>query len=249
MNNLEFFTNRASVRAFDPDRHVSEELLDKLLYAASHAPSTGNMQLYTVIVTRDPERKAHLAHRHLDQPAARNCDVMLTVCADVHRFDLWCKARKALSGLNNPGGRMSAIEDASIFAQQFITAAEMNGLGCCYLGSAAYDMAGFTEALRLPKGVIPLFGIAVGWPSAVGTPSDRLPLDAIVSREVYHEPTLADIDSYYAEKENLEESAKYIAENNKETLAQVYADVRYPRERNERTGVELLKFLSASDDD
>ena len=244
--NLDFFNRRASVRNFSATRRLDTATLDTLLAAATHAPSTGNMQLYSVIVTEKPENKERLAELHLGQPAARNADVILTFCADVRRFGAWCKARKAASGLDNAGGRITAIIDATIFAQQFVTIAESNGIGCCYLGTVTYNLKGFSEALGCPDGVIPLFSVAVGYPAENTVPavSDRLPLGAIVSREVYHDASAADIDCYYAEKEKLEESKRFISENAKETLAQVYSEVRYPRTLNEALGEQLLEVLT-----
>lgn len=245
MTNLDHFFSRASVRSYSATRHVSDEELDRLLDAAAHAPSTGNMQLYSVIVTRDDARKEAIAPLHFNQPAAKNCDALLTFCADVRRFGQWCDARQANNSLNNAGGRLTAMIDATIFAQQFVCAAEQSGVGCCYLGTVTYNLDGFRKALELPGDVIPLFSIAVGYPveDAAKNLSDRLPLSAIVHREVYHDATPADIDSYYAEKEGLDESKRFIEENGKQTLAQVYSEIRYPRNLNERVGSELLKVI------
>ncbi len=247
--NLDFFKKRATVRKFSEERHVDEALLDELLAAAVHAPSTGNMQLYNVIVTRDPAKKAELAELHLGQPAAKNCDALLTFCADVRRFGKWCRARHAENSLDNAGGKLTAIIDASIFAQQFVTVAEQSGIGCCYLGTVTYNLDGFCKALEVPDGVIPLFSVAVGYPAEglKPTPSDRLPLPAVVSRETYHDATPSDIDVYYAEKEQLEESRRFVAENGKETLAQVYSEVRYPRELNLDLGRSLLQAIETQD--
>lgn len=244
---LDKFLKRASVRSFSDARHVGQDTLDAILAAAAHAPSTGNMQLYNVIVTRDDAKKAALAALHLNQPAAKDCDVLLTFCADVRRFGQWCRARHAENSLDNAGGKLTAIIDAAIFAQQFVTIAELSGLGCCYLGTVTYDLDGFSKALETPDGVIPLFSVAVGYPAegAMLAPSDRLPLGAVVSRETYHDATPADIDLYYAEKEQLEESKRFVAENAKETLAQVYSTVRYPRELNLALGRSLLQAIEA----
>lgn len=249
--NKDFFRSRASVRTFSTVRHLDHDSLDTLLEDAAHAPTTGNMQLYNVIVTTEPAKKEALAKLHLGQPAAHNCDALLTFCADVRRFGKWCKARHSANSLDNAGGRITAIIDATIFAQQFVTAAEQAGLGCVYLGTVTYNLDGFCKALAIPDGgdVIPLFSVAVGYPAedAVPQPSDRLPLDAIVSRESYHDASEADIDIYYAAKEQLEDSARFIAENNKSTLAQVYSEVRYPRQLNLSLGQQLLQALTSGD--
>lgn len=63
-----YFSTRRSIRAYDPDRPVSDELLSDLLGQAIQAPNTGNMQIYSVIVTREPERLAAIAPAHFSQP-------------------------------------------------------------------------------------------------------------------------------------------------------------------------------------
>lgn len=235
---------RASVRRYDTGRHLPEGLLEELLTAAMQAPTTGNMQLYSVIVTDTTEGKQRLRELHFGQPMASECDVMLTFCADVHRFGRWCAERKAVSGLDNGGGMLMAMEDTVIFAQQFVTLAEAQGLGTCYLGTVPYNIAAFAEELKLPKGVMPLFSISVGYPAGERpSPSDRLPLDAVMHRGTYRRPSADDIDSWYAAKEALPESTRFVAENGKETLAQVYADVRYPREQNEKIAADMVPFF------
>ncbi len=249
--NLNTYLNRATVRSFSTERKLDRATLDAILAAATHAPSTGNMQLYSVIVSTDAGLRTELGKLHFNQPAAVNAPYLLTFCADVRRFGEWCRARHAESGLDNAGGRLTAIIDATIFAQQFVNIAEQEGLGCCYLGTVPYNLAGFGKALDIPQdgSVIPLFSIAVGYPAedAMPKPSDRLPLGAIVHNETYHAPTTPEIASWYHEKEQLDESARFIAENGKETLAQVYSEVRYPRQLNLSLGEQMMQAINNGD--
>lgn len=240
MNIPSYFIHRASCRNFDSTRRISEQTLNAIIEAAAHAPNTGNMQLYSVVATTESTGKAALAALHFNQPASTGADVLLTVCADTRRFARWCRARKTVSGMDNFGGRLSAFIDASIFAQQIVSIAEMEGIGTCYLGTAIYNADKISKLLNLPEGVIPVVGIAMGYPAAAGAASDRLPLSAILHREHYAD---ADIDTAYAEKEALPESAGFIAENRLETLAQVYAQVRYPEETNIALGKEMLALM------
>ncbi|MDE6135427.1 MAG: nitroreductase family protein [Muribaculaceae bacterium] len=237
---------RGTVRIFDPEKALTDELLDSLLQAAAQAPTTGNMQLYSVIVTRDQARKASLTALHLNQPAAAGCQALLTFCADKHRFARWCEQRNAHTGFDNLSGDLLAVVDATIFAEQFTLLAEASGLGCCYLGTVTYDLDGFSKALELPKGVVPLFSIAVGYPApgAAPRPSDRLPMDAVVHRETYRDYSPADIDRIYSEKESQPDAVRFIAENSKETLAQVYSEVRYPEEMNRMISEALRRYFS-----
>lgn len=244
MNYKDLFAGRASVRAFSKDKALEDSELDSILLAASHAPTTGNMQLYSVVVTRDKDAIDRLAALHLGQPAAKGCQAALTFCADTRRFGAWCSARKAKSGLDNLSGDIMAITDACLFAQQFVSLAELEGLGTCYLGTVAYNLDGFCRELDIPEGVIPLFTVVVGYPEGdIPAPSDRLPLEAIVHRGKFHDYTPEAIGGWYVAKEALPESARFIDENGKETLAQVYADVRYPEAQNIKISEDFRRYL------
>lgn len=245
---LDFFLRRATVRVFS-DKAVDDKTIARIIEAAAHAPNTGNMQLYSVVVSTSAEGRAALAPLHFNQPAATGAPVLLTVCADIRRFGQWCAARDAVSGQDNFGGWLAAITDAAIFAQQIVTAAECNGLGCCYLGTTIYNVDGFCKALDLPDGVLPLVGIAMGYPAEpVVQKEDRLPLEAIMHREHYHDPLPDEIDRYYADKEARPENEIFVRDNHKKTLAQVFADIRYPAAQNEAVGQQVMARISKKAD-
>ena len=85
--------------------------------------------------------------------------------------------------------------------------------------------------------------VTVGWPAEQPEQVDRLPLEAIVHEEVYHDYTPQDIDRLYAYKESLPENKQFILENNKETLAQVFTDVRYTKKDSEAMSENLWKIM------
>ncbi len=245
MKYLEFFSQRATLRDFNPDKHISDKELNELLQAASHAPTTGNMQLYSVVSTRSAEGKKRLAPLHFNQPTVESCDVLLTFCADFRRFEAWCRARKAEPGYDNFHSFITALIDTTIFAQQFVTLAELNGIGSCYLGTATYSSAGIAEALELPSRVVPVITLAVGYPAKeFPAASDRLPVEGILHNERYKDYSTEDIDRIFAEKEALPESRHFVEINNKESLAQIFTDIRYPRALNEDISRSFADFIS-----
>ncbi len=239
----DYFASRATVRAYDPERHISEELLDSILERAMRAPTTGNMQLYTIIVTRDPERKAALTPLHFNQPASTGADVLLTVCADFNRFTRWCQLSKADPGYDNLLSFMSAMTDAVIVAQQIVTIAETEGLGTCYLGTVTYNADKISELLNLPELVIPVACISLGYPAAPAQQCERLPLKAVVHSEQYRTDSDADIIELFKTKDEYEPNKQFVVDNDKETLAQVFTDIRYPRALNESVSSMLEKLL------
>ncbi|MCD7721980.1 MAG: nitroreductase family protein [Prevotellaceae bacterium] len=242
MTLLEQSLRRRSVRQYS-DREVTDELLSSLLEAASHTQTMGNLQLYSVVVTRDKAMKQALSPLHFDQPMVIGAPVVLTVCADYNRTTRWCEERKAEPGYDNFLSFLNAAIDALLFTQTFCCLAEEAGLGLCYLGTTVYQPEKIIETLRLPRLVMPLATLTLGWPAEEPPVSDRLPLSAFVHREAYRDYTPSLIDSLYAQKEALPENKHFVELNQKETLAQVFTDIRYTRRDNEQMSEGFIKAL------
>lgn len=239
---LELLLNRKSIRKYT-DTDISEELLNALLEASCRTSTTGNMQVYSIISTRDKNIKEQLAPCHFNQPMVKDAPVVLTFCADFNRFNLWCRQRKAEPGYDNFLSFITAAIDALIVAQTFCIAAESKGLGICYLGTTTYTADKIIDILDLPPGVVPMTTITVGWPGEDPEQVDRLPLSAIIHREKYKDYSAEDIDKLYAEKEERDDSLQFIKENNKESLAHVFTDIRYKKADNEHFSDILLEVL------
>ena len=234
--------NHRSIRKYK-NTPISETDLQEILEAGTRASTTGNMQIYSIIVTRDEEMKKKLAPTHFNQPMVTQAPVLLTFCADINRFNKWCEMRKAEPGYDNFLWFTNAVIDAMLVAQNCCIAAESKGLGICYLGTTTYTADKMIEILNLPKGVIPITAIVVGYPDQTPGLTDRLPLDAVVHYETYKDYSAADIDRLYAEKEALESTKQLLIENNKETLAQVFTDNRYKKADNLHFSKVFFKVL------
>jgi len=240
---LDSMKNRRSVRKY-ADRPLPDSLLNELFEIASRASNTGNMQLYSVVVTRDPANKAKQAPLHFNQKMATEAPVVLTFCADANRFVKWAANRKAEAGFDNLQTFIAATIDAMLFAQAFCDAAEAKGLGICFLGTTAYNAGKFIEELKLPRLVVPIVAVTVGYPAEpLPSQPERLPIAAVVHQEEYTDFTPESINTLYKEKEELEINIQYTQENHKETLAQVFTDIRYTRENNEYFSDVLLQVL------
>ena len=239
---IETVKNRRTIRKY-LQKDISSDLLNDLLEASFRASTMGGMQLYSVVITRDSEIKEKLSPAHFNQPMVKGAPVVLTFCADFHRFTKWCEQRKAVPGYNNLMSFMNAAMDTLLVAQTFCTLAEEAGLGICYLGTTTYNPQMIIDVLQLPEFVFPVTTVTVGYPDGIPAQVDRLPVEAAVHTERYHDYTEADIDRLYAYKESLPENKQFIEENNKETLAQVFTDVRYTKKDNEFMSENLLKVL------
>lgn len=238
----EYFRNRHTVRNFS-SREVPDSLIKEIFADAMHAPTCGGMQLYTAVVNRQPETLREMATLHFNQPAASGAKVLITVCADFHRMTRWCEVSDADPGYDNLLSLTNAMADAYAFAQQFITAAEMRGLGVCWLGTATYNAAAIADMLHLPALTLPVCTLAIGWPEGEPQEAERLPEDAVLVWERYPDWSDADIKDIHSEKESLEVNKGYVKENGLDNLAQVFAQVRYPRSMNEAATESLREFL------
>lgn len=225
---IEEISNRRTIRKYT-DQDVSYELLTKLLEAAAHASTTGNMQLYSVVITKDKEKKAALAPLHFNQQPCIGASAILTFCADNNRFNKWCQQRKAVPGYNNFLSFTSAAIDTLLLAQNFATLAEHEGLGICFLGTTTYNAPQIAEVLNLPKFVVPITTITVGYPAENPEPQDRIPVNGFVHKETYSDYECEDIDRIFNHKESLAVNQKFVEENKKETLAQIFTDIRYTK--------------------
>lgn len=239
---MKTLNERRSIRKYS-DREVSNELLDRLLSEAERTPTMGNLQLYSVVVTRSKEMKEKLAPAHFNQPMIEGAPVVLTFCADFRRTSLWAENRKAVPGYDNFLSFMNAATDALLYCQTFTNLAEEAGLGTCFLGTTVYMPKQIIDILKLPKLVMPIATITIGWPDENPAQSDRLPLASIVHSEIYHDYTPADIDKYYKEKEELPGNKHFVEINHKETLAQIFTDIRYTKKDNEAMSKGLIEAL------
>ena len=234
--------NRKSIRTYTSEP-IDDALLHRLLAEAMRAPTMGNMQLYSVVVTKDAERKRQLSPLHFGQPMVENAAVVLTFCADFHRFTRWCQLRQADAGYDNFLSFLNAVQDTLLLTQTFITLAEREGLGTCYLGTTVYNPLGLIDLLQLPELTFPVATITVGWPAADPPLTDRLPVGGLVHEESYKDLSDKEINDLYFEKESLEENRNYVQLNGKDNLAQVFTDCRYTRKDNEALTAGLLEAL------
>lgn len=239
---MQTINTRRSIRRYQ-DKDVDNTLLTRLIKEAERTQTMGNLQLYSVVVTRSEELKTKLAPAHFNQPMVTGAPVVLTFCADYRRTTLWAEQRQATPGYDNPLSFVNAMTDALLFCQTFCNLAEEEGLGCCFLGTTVYQPQSIIDTLQLPELVFPVATITLGWPDENPPLSDRLPVSTIIHEETFHDYSAADIDKAYAYKEQLDENKEFVKINNKQTLAQVFTDCRYTKADCEAMSETLLEAL------
>ena len=234
--------NHRSIRKYKSDP-IDEKLLKEILQAGIRASNTGNMQLYSIIVTKDENLKNQLWEAHFKQDMVKQAPVLLTFVADINRFHRWCELRNAGTAYDNFFWFYNATIDAVIAAQNVAIEAEDKGLGICYLGTTTYMARKIIEILNLPKGVVPVTSLVLGYPDETPELTDRLPFDAVVFDEKYSELTENQIDKMWKEKENSKLTKKLIEENQTENLAQIFTQKRYKKQDNVFFSKEFLKII------
>ncbi len=242
MKSIEALLNHRSIRKYKTTP-IEDNVLDLVLECAFRASTTGNMQVYSIVVTKEEEKKRQLAPLHFNQPMVMQAPVMLTFCADFNRFNKWCELNNANPGYDNFLSFMTAAIDALLAAQNACIGAESQGLGICYLGTTLYNAEKIMEVLKLPKGVIPITAITLGYPAEIPELADRLPAKGIVHFEEYTDFTSEEIKSIYAAKEEMAFYKNLVLENKVENLAQVFTQKRYTKETNIHFSKTLLDLL------
>ncbi|MFR9620364.1 MAG: nitroreductase family protein [Rikenellaceae bacterium] len=235
--------NHRSIRSFE-SRKIEADVLRTTLEAAVRASTCGNMQNYTFIVSQDERQLEELSPCHFGQVERMNAPCVVTVCADVARFSQWCRQRNAEPQYDNFVWFMNGTIDAMMAAQNLVLEAEAQGLGICVLGTTLYTAERIIDILKLPKGVIPITAIAMGYAAEQPELTDRLPLEAVVHFEHYTPNTPEFIDSMWSEKEQLPQTLQLVAENGTDNLAQVFTQRRYVKADNltfSRSYFDLLK--------
>ncbi|MCH5335675.1 MAG: nitroreductase family protein [Alistipes sp.] len=223
---------------------LPDDILKDILEAATRASTVGNMQLYSLVVTCSQQMREKLAPCHFNQPMVTQAPCLVTVCADVHRFSMWCRLRGAEPAYDNFAWFVNAATDALLAAQNLALEAEYRGLGICFLGTTIYTAAEISKILSLPDGVIPVTTVVIGYPDESPALTDRLPTEAVVHYETYSGYTAAEIDELWAEREESEQMKRIVADNGEDNLAKVFTEHRYRREDNlaiSRSYFELLK--------
>jgi nitroreductase len=241
-NYSDLLLNRRTIRKYSSEP-IDDKLLNEILKMGCRASTTGNMQVYSIVITRDNQMKSNLAPLHFNQKMITEAPVVLTFCADFNRFNKWCILRNAQPGYENFLSFFTAAIDALLVAQTVCIAAEAKGLGICYLGTTTYTADKIIDVLKLPKGVVPVTTVTLGWPAEKPEQVDRLPLEAVTHKETYCDYSERDIEKYYQPKEERKDSLQFVNENKKETLAQVFTDIRYKKEDNEYFSKVLLQVL------
>ncbi|MGM0852124.1 MAG: oxygen-insensitive NADPH nitroreductase [Bacillota bacterium] len=226
---IETILKHRSIRHFK-NEPLTEEQVRTIVSSAQAASTSSYIQAYTIIGVKDPAKKKKLAELAGPQSYVEENGHFFVFCADLYRHEKigeWENA-DVIPSLESTEKFMVALIDASLAAQNASIAAESMGMGICYIGGIRNDLESVSELLELPDRVIPLFGLAVGFPEGNSDVKPRLPMEAI-----YHE------DSYQSD----EGFMKRELDRYDETISSYY-HARTAGRRSDRWTEQMANMLS-----
>ncbi len=217
MSELKVLMERKSVRAYS-EKEVTRETKDKIIEATLRAATAGNMMLYSVIEVDDQDLKDKLAKSCDDQPMISKAPFVLIFVADFQRWMDYLKASdvEKYNKINNlemykpdEGLLVKCINDAMIAAQTSVTAADMLGLGSCYIGDILEHFEYHKELLGLPKYTFACTLVCYGYPTEQQKErplTKRYPKEFVVHKNKYRHVTPEEFKKmdkeYYSDNKN-----------------------------------------------
>ena len=254
MTIIEAMHRHRSIRKYSADP-VADEVVAEILEAGIRASSSGNMQTYSIIVTRDPDLRKQLYEPHMEQSMVLDAPILLTFCADFNRMRHWLRLSDAPDNFDNFMSFMIAAIDAVLVSQNVALAAESNGLGICYLGSTLANCDQIGRLLQLPPGVVPVVGFSLGYPKENPAVRDRLPLDGLVHFETYNEYSDERIREIYRDRETkgwerymtIPRLRQMVEESGVVNLAQLSTVVKYTSKEHQEFSKIVLDYLVEQD--
>ena len=179
-----------SIRKFKPAA-LPAGLLEIILAAAQSAPTSSNLNAYTILVIESAATKTELARLTGGQAHVAQCPVFLLFCPDIHRLTRLCELAGSPPPENNVELLLLAAVDVALAGMNAMTAAESAGLGAVMIGGVRDAPVEISRLLQLPAGVFPLFGLCLGWPAEESRPRPRPAPTAMIHRERYQPEVIA----------------------------------------------------------
>jgi nitroreductase len=254
MTVLKSMHQHRSIRRYKPDP-VPEELIKEVIEAGIRAPSAGNLNAYSIIVTRDRHIRKKLYPPLREQNMVLDAPVFLTFCADFNRMRKWLKLCGAPDSFDCFLSFMEGAIDAILVSQNVALAAESRGLGCCFVGGTLSNCDQIGEILNLPLSVVPVVGFCLGYPDEDPALRGRLPYEGLVHEERYQNYSDAQINDIHRHHEvqgwkqymSSPDLRRVILDSGIQNLAQSYTRLKYTRESIQLTSKRVLDYLKAQD--
>ncbi len=194
---LDKILQRTSVRHFDKDRQVSEDVTRKILTAGIRAPSAGNIQPRTFIILKDQKVRDQIYALCEDQAFMKDAPLWIAVCVDLHRH---LKAA-VLTGVDYDYTGLlpytMSVLDAALSLENLTLAAEALGLVSVMIGSIMEHPQKAKEILQLPEHCFAICLLCIGYPIGKPRPRVKWDYDKIVCVDRYNDIDSVDVLEYW----------------------------------------------------
>ena len=169
-----------SIRHFK-DEPITAAQREAIIASAQATSSSSFLQCSTIIRITDPALRAQLVTLTGGQQHVAQAAEFWVFCADFNRnFQICPQANPGLAEQ-----LLLGVVDTALMAQNAFTAAESLGLGGVYIGGIRNSIEAVGELLQVPKHVLPLFGLCLGWPADDPGQKPRLPAQLVVHENHY----------------------------------------------------------------
>ncbi len=212
----ELLRSHSSVRKYTGEIIPREVVMD-LVETAQMAASSHFVQAYSVIWVTDEDKKKKLGELSKNEFQFSTAGASFLFCVDFKRLQVAGQKHGIDIVADSAENVLVGVADVSLFAQNFVIAAEAAGYGICYIGGARNNPAEISELFNLPEYVFPLFALTIGTPTKRNETKPRLPVAAVLHEnsynvEQYH--TLLDdydaiMEGYYASRSSNQKMATW----------------------------------------
>ncbi|MEL4023772.1 oxygen-insensitive NADPH nitroreductase [Lysinibacillus endophyticus] len=185
MSVKEVLRSHSSVRKYTGEQIPKETVID-LIETAQMAASSHFVQAYSVIWVTDEEKKQKLGELSKNEFQFKTAGASFLFCVDFKRLQMAGQKHGVEIVADSAENVLVGVADVSIFAQNFVIAAEAEGYGICYIGGARNNPAEISELFDLPDYVFPLFAMTIGKPTKRNETKPRLPVGAILHENSYN---------------------------------------------------------------
>ena len=216
METRELLRSHSSVRKYTGDI-ISKDTVIDLIETAQMAASSHFVQAYSVIWVTDEEKKAKLGELSKNDFQFKTAGASFLFCVDFKRLQVAGQKHGVDIVADSAENVLVGVADVSLFAQNFVIAAEAKGYGICYIGGARTNPAEISELFNLPEYVFPLFAMTIGIPTKRNETKPRLPVAAVLHENSYdvekYDTLLSEYDatmeSYYASRSSNQKMATW----------------------------------------
>ncbi|MGG0655680.1 NADPH-dependent oxidoreductase [Rummeliibacillus pycnus] len=212
----ELLRSHTSVRKYTGET-IPKEVVRDLIETAQMAASSHFIQAYSVIWVTDKEKQQKLGELSNNAFQFQTAGAAFLFCVDFKRLQVAGKKQGVEIVADSAENVLAGVADVSLFAQNFVIAAEAEGYGICYIGGARNKPEEISELFNLPDYVFPLFAMTIGKPTKRNETKPRLPLDAVLHENGYdvekYDQLLdeydATLEKYYASRSSNQKMANW----------------------------------------